>query len=184
MKKLIGILFLLTGGAGFIFFKNYRGDLIAHQTLWLILSFILIFIGLLILRFSGEKQMTEVASIARQQISSFKNNADKIPIGFDECSFHDGSYTGMVTDNELGMLKDMASVFAGSVQASMMDTQREVNITKSWLSFNTEVNGQPKTFTSGLFPFDSTTLKYHILKKDIELWVSRTDPEKYLFLMV
>ena len=63
----------------------------------------------------------------------------------------------------------------------MVESTIPENVERSCLIYHWTVNGKPKQFVSQSFPFDATALEYHVMNKDIALYIAKNDSGKFLF---
>lgn len=96
-------------------------------------------------------------------------------MNFDKCDFKSGSFTHEVEDKNMASLK----LF---VHADMAYTETvSENVIQSYLSYTESINGEVCKFISQYFPFDPITLKYHVLRNNITLYVDSFNLKNYRF---
>ena len=180
MRQIIGLIFIVVSFFGTIFFKRYKGEVIPYPVLWYIGFIILALLGLLLIYWSYRSMKQKIKKIAEPLIAEFeiwKTKAEIIEPDFDRCEFKSGSYSHEVDDPRLSKVKWLAP---GTI-ASSIDTTITENVEQSYLVYYPPVIDLPEKFISDHFPFDTTTLKYYVIKKQIVLYVDRFDRNKYFF---
>lgn len=182
MKFITGLFLIIIAFLGYIFFSYYNGTLIGHTTVWRIACIMIAIAGYLLIRMSAQKDSNEADAVMQEMIRDFKSKAVKIELNFDQCEFHEGSYSDHVTDPDLEKLQVLSAFAVNSTYASIMDTARETTILQSWLRYNQVEGNLTETFISSFFPVDSTTLRFHVMSKQLELWVDPHDRKRYMFM--
>lgn len=177
MRTILGVIFIFISLFGTIFFRSYNGSVITYPTLWYISFIILGLIGVLLISSSLRKSKKIVEEFVNTEIEKLKANAEKIVVNFDKCEFKSGSFSHQVEVENLSSVKLLAP---GSLTYSI-DTTITENVIQSYLTYADTINGEPCKFISQSFPFDPTTLKFHVLNHNITLYVDRFDKKKYYF---
>lgn len=109
----------------------------------------------------------------------FKKHALSVPIVFDHCEFHSGTYTEIqLGGGSLSGIRTFAPELLGSSDSSP-DFQ---TIVRSYLVFTTKYQGNSCRFVSPSFPIDLATLKYRVMQNQLSLYVDRYDGHRFLFL--
>jgi hypothetical protein len=114
----------------------------------------------------------------QQLLTLFKENANKYNVDFDDCEFKDSSYVSEVEQDNTDY--KLAGALVGSpIGFFHTPVERQEN-TQAVLFFKNNNIGSGKRFFQ-TFPMDMTTLKFHVLKGDVILWIDKNDKEKYYF---
>jgi len=177
MKIIFGFLLLIVSFIGTIFFRRYNGTVIPYPTLWYISFILLGIIGAWLIFSSYRKTKKIVEQIYDTEIEKLKSNAEKIELNFDNCEFKSGSFSHKVEDPNMSTIK----LLAPDSLALYVDTTITENVIQSYLTYVDTIDGKLCKFISQSFPFDPTTLKFHVMRHNITLYVDKFDRNKYYF---
>jgi hypothetical protein len=176
MRKIIGLSIIVISFLGFLFFQHYRGDLIVHPFLWFLVFFLMGYIGLMVARYGIDRGKKVAERSAKTELEKFKAGAQKFDLDLDGCEFKDGSYCREVQDPNIasiGLIPLPVANYANSVISE--------NVTCSHIIYCRTANGKPEKYISQSFPFDAKTLEYHVINKDITLYIDNNAPGRFLF---
>lgn len=176
MRTAIGFLFIILCFLGTIFFRRYNGTAIPYPILWYISFIALGLIGAWLIASSFRKTKRAIEQVINSEIDNFKSTAERVDLNFDKCEFKSGSFSHQIDDPNMSTVK----LFVPSA-LTLVDTTINETVIQSYLTYSETINGTDFKFVSQSFPFDQTTLKFHVLNQNIELYVDRFNQEKYLF---
>ena len=176
MRTLLGLILLIVGALGTIFFRRYHGNVIPYPTVWYIAFFILGMLGIWLVYKAAIRLTNMVDRHVSSETEKLKSNAIRIIVDIDKCEFKSGSFSHEVEDQNMSAVK----LFAPGTLASIETTTTE-NVIQSYLVYTDVINGEHCRFVSQSFPFDPTTLRFYILNQDMTLYIDRIDSRKYLF---
>ncbi len=179
MRLITGSILLILAFFGTIFFSKYKGTLIDYKLLWYIGFVILGIAGIILINFSFRISGKLAEAELRSQLNIFKESAECIEVDLDKCEFRDGSFTGQVEERDRGLI--IASTLVGSSASLFATRVVNKNTVQSYLIYSQDNNGTIEKFVSHNFPLESTTLKFHVLQKNVNLYVDRNDRNKYFF---
>ena len=177
MKRIVGSLLIIISFFGALYFKNYNGTVIPYPTLWYLFFTVLGLLGVWLIYTSLKKVKTVVEQHINTKIEKFKSTAERIELDLDKCEFKSGSFSQEVEDSDISPIEIMAEGSLGS----MSNTTMAENVIRSYLVYADTLNGDSYKFISHSFPMDQTTLKFHVLKHNVILYVDRFDRKKYMF---
>ena len=121
------------------------------------------------------------ATEGQRRFTEFKLNAKRYHVEFDNCEFKDSSYiTEAEQDNSDYVL---AGSLVGSSIADYYTPVERVETIQSVLFFKKESLFNGKRFFQ-TFPLDQTTLKFHVIRGNVTLYVEKEDTNKYFFDLV
>jgi hypothetical protein len=160
---------------GSIFFDNYKGELIPHGRLWLVLSIIVFFIA----AYLAFKRKTK-KQIARSSGDSDHRNkliatGEQIKLDIDSCEIKENNYYEEIPDHNLGGTELIVAAFDPN------ENYEEKYIEQSAIIYHHKIGDTTEKYISQTFPFGTETLTLHILNNDIILYVDRFDRNNYLF---
>jgi hypothetical protein len=176
MRKIIGLSIIVISFFGFLFFQHYRGDLIVHPFLWFLIFFLLGYVGLIVAKYGVDRDKKMAGHTAETEIEKFKARAQKIDLDLNACEFKESSFSHEVQDpnvSSVGLIPLHIARFAESAISE--------DVESSCLVYTRMVNGKPEKYVSQPFPFDATTLEYHVMNKDLVLYIENTEQGKFLF---
>lgn len=160
MRTIGGLILLAVSFTGTLYFRSYNGIIISHPMLWYLLFILIGIIGLLLV-YSGFNKVTSIIEEHENTVNdAFKLSAERVEIDFDKCVFKNGSYTRQ-TESEYNSVTE--------------------TLEQSYFIYTDTLHGEPRKFISPSFPFEETTLKFHVLNKGINLYVNKFDRARYLF---
>lgn len=87
-----GILLIAIGVIGRIYFSHYDGTLISNPELFLILSYLCIFLGVFLFYRSSKLKLHNSQNKARMDAEKMKQNGEKINVPLDQCDIKEGDY--------------------------------------------------------------------------------------------
>lgn len=176
MRIIIGLIFIAVAPLGVIYFRNYTGKIIPYPFLWYTGFILLEILGWLLIYWAVKSRIKKIAKPLIAEVENLKANGEKVVPDFDRCEFKNGSYSHEVDDPRVSNVQ-----WLGSGAIASMDVTTTENIIQSYLVYYHPGSDPPEKFISHHFPFETTTLKYHVLKQEIVLYVDRFDRKKYLF---
>ena len=141
---------------------------------------ILIYVVYIFLR-QKEKAFPKETLESERLFAEVKSNANRYKIEFDNCEFKDSSYiTEVQQDNSDYVL---AGSLVGTDIGSYYTPVENVETIQSVLFFKNESLFNGKRFFQ-TFPLDQTTLKFHVIRGNVTLYVDKEDTNKYFFDLV
>jgi len=176
MRIIIGVIFIAIAPLGIIYFRNYHGKIIPYPFLWYTGFILLEILGWLLIYWSFKSRMTKIAKPLIAEAEKLKAKGEKIIPDFDRCEFKNGSYSHEVDDPRVSNVQWLAPAAIPSIDVTTTE-----NIVQSYLVYYHPGSEPPEKFISHHFPFETTTLKYHIIKQDIVLYVDPFDRKRYFF---
>ncbi|MFT3934965.1 MAG: hypothetical protein QM726_15170 [Chitinophagaceae bacterium] len=178
MSRYLGIFLIVVAFIGELFFRHYRGEIIAYPFLWRIGFIIVGLIGVGLIAFPSLSGLSKKEVAYQDFLQEMKSNARKIELDIDKCEIKSGSYTQQVDDPEISTLH---LLLPRTVSMYMMESTKTERIVQSYLIYIEEIAAERRRYISHPFPVDETTLKYYIITKEVNLYVDRFDGRKYLF---
>lgn len=177
MKKLLGILCLTIAFVGLIFFRNYQGTTIPVPIIWVIILIGIGALGFFLIVPTSYKKIPDITNkTIQEQLEIFKSTAKRIHLEFDKCEFKNGSYPpGIDPPDALSV-----SIFVPSSLSPDKDLA-DGTISSSYIIYTNEEDNLKKRYISQAFPFEETTLKMYVLRKQIDLYVSTRGNEACYF---
>lgn len=171
MFRFTGFLFILLGILVRLLFSNHRP---ANPPARLFLGFLniaLIPAGILLIIFSYRKR--KFRSISKPDDPNFylKETGEKIIVPLDDCEFKSHNY-----EMDLGEMQSQFEAFERPDHHAHTE-----NILQSIAIFQHKKGGRTEIFQSPVFPIDVISLKAHILRNNLVLYVDRKDRSKYYF---
>lgn len=173
-KKLLGYILAGVGLLGFVYFENYKGEIIPLPTVWLILSIVIVITGAYLIVTAKTKNQIEKLREKNAQNSRIKEGGEKIVIDLDNCHFKEDSIVPV--DN------------VGFSRTQMIDALYDPNrnhsdnkTTVTYIIYQHNHGDKVEKFVSQPFSIDQTTLKYYVSKNKIVLYVDRWDRKQYFF---
>jgi len=148
------------------------------MNLIIIIAISLTLLGLVL--FYLNKINKQVDKFETSAIAKLKENAEVSRVDFDKCEFKSGTFSHEIKDPNLQSIKFIAPT---GLKFLMNDKISET-VVQSYLTYETIINGEKLKYISQSFPFDTTTLKYHVLNQNLSLYVNKFDKRKYLFELV
>ena len=109
----------------------------------------------------------------------FISDAQQFVLDFDYCVFKDSSYSAEVEVHNTNA--ELAAVLVGSPNVSHTSIERQETIQSVLFYQNPGLYNGKRFFDT--FPFDVTTLKFHVMQGNMKLYVDGKDSNKYLFLI-
>lgn len=181
MKLLPAIFLILVSLVGWIFFDHYNGNLIQYTFLWKT-GFVLVgLLGLWLIVKSSSSVLTRLQTSIERKEEQFKKHAQSVPIVFDQCEFHSGTYRDIQMEG--GRLSGIRTFAPAQLTSSNSSPDFQM-IVRSYLVFTTKYQGNSCRFVSPSFPVDLATLKYRVMQNQLLLYVDRYDSHRFLFLWV
>jgi hypothetical protein len=171
MLKIIGILFILFGIIVHLFFIHYDGTLIPYPALMHLLGIALIPAGIIFILYGPREKNRLDQTIKIQAHRDLKNTGEKIIVDLDNCSFKTNSYEVEIPD-----LQTQYDSFEGPEHSMKTENVKQTMVTYSHLSDN-----KNESFQSPVFPIDLVSLKAHIIKKELILYIDHHDRSNYYF---
>ena len=156
---------MIVGFFGIIFFDQYHGNLIPFPNLWFVLSFIIIFVGVFFEKIFKKK--TKIVDENVNRIEMLKATGEKLIVDIDSCEFKSSNF-----QKELEPQNPL--VFHLNDNSS-----REIN--QNVIVYKHKIGDKTETFVSHRFYIDEVTLQYHIIKKDVILYVDKANRSNYYF---
>jgi hypothetical protein len=171
MLKIIGVLFILFGIIVHLFFTHYDGTLIPYPPLMHLLGIALIPTGIVFILYGSGKMNRQDQSMNTQAHHHLKDTGEKIIVDLDNCDFKSNSYEVEIPD-----MRTQYDSFEGPEHR--MQTE---NIQQSMFTYIHLSGSKTESFQSPIFPIDLVSLKTHIIKKELVLYVDRKDRSNYYF---
>ncbi|RYY65687.1 MAG: hypothetical protein EOO12_06330 [Chitinophagaceae bacterium] len=109
----------------------------------------------------------------------FKLGADRYPVLFDHCDFRDRSYAEEVPP-DVSDLQAAAAVMGAGTLVLLANRAELQETVRTLLYYQDPALCGGRRLAQAL-PLDATTLKYHVLEGHVFLYVSRSNPEQYVF---
>jgi hypothetical protein len=180
MRIIAGILLIAVSFIATIYFKSYSGIIISNPFLWYIFFVLLGLFGVLLLSSSLKKTKKSIIQIQNRELEKLKANSDKIVLDFDLCEFRSGSYSHQAEDENMSAI----GLVAPASLSLIVDKPITENVIQLSLIYKYTISGMIEKFISQSFPFDETTLKYHVLNNNIILYIDRFNRNRYFFELI
>jgi hypothetical protein len=177
MRTILGVFLLSVAVLGTIYFRNYTGSIIAYPYLWYLLFILLGIFGIWLVYSALKSKMTQAYQRNNEAIEMMKRTAAIIELDFDKCEFKNGSYSQEVEVSSTSAIDLLTNSSPG---AGKMTTE---HITRYYIVYTDDVNGESGRFISQAFPLDLTMLKLQVMNRKLSLYVDRFDKNKYFFEM-
>lgn len=87
-----GILLIAIGIIGRIYFNHYEGTLIPNPELFLIVSYLCIFLGVFLFYRSSKLKLRNIQAKAQTDANKLKQNGEKINVPLHQCDIKEGDY--------------------------------------------------------------------------------------------
>ncbi len=171
MLRLMGFVFILLGILVRVFFNNYHPTVAQARLLVNFLNIALIPAGILLVIFSYRHKRSRRPNQPVEPNRHLKETGEKIIVPLDDCEFKSHNY-------ELD-LADMHTEFEAFERPD--HHAHTENILQSMAIYNYRKGGKTEIFQSPVFPIDVISLKAHILRNNLILYVDRKDHSKYYF---
>lgn len=180
LKKALPLALIITGYLGYLFFGNYRGQLIPFPGLFYVLSIVVALVGvILLLAMIWIKEDPKIAPDVQASIDRLKKSGEQILLNFDDCNFKGSDYQ-QETDDESNALGYLA---IGSYYA-LLDkklTEQPNQSSQSALVYSHRTKDGVERFQSPIYPFSEIGLKALVLKGDLILYADRLDRKNFYF---
>lgn len=118
---------------------------------------------------------------SQRKFTKVKLNAKSYTVEFDNCEFKDSSYLSEVQQDNSDYV--LAGSLVGSSIADYYTPVERVETIQSVLFFKKESLFNGKRFFQ-TFALDQTTLKFHVIRGNVTLYVDKEDKNKYFFDLV
>jgi len=177
MKIIAGLLLGIISFLGTIYFRHYRGNLIAHPGLWYFLFFSMGIIAALLIFSSFRSSEKRFNHQMEQGRLVFLKRAHKVEITFDDCEFFSGGYSQTISDDNVSTLN-----LVSPIPTYFHNPVKEEKVVCSYFVYTDPVNKQ--RFISHTFGVDADTLKYYVLSNRIILYVANATTKEYLFELI
>jgi hypothetical protein len=171
MLKIIGVLFILFGIIVHLFFTHYDGTLIPCPAIMHLLGIALIPTGIIFILCGSGKMNRRDQLMQDQAYSDLKDIGEKIIVDLDNCDFKSNSY-----EVEMPDMQTQYDSFEGPEHR--MKTE---NVQQSIVTYLHMSGSRTESFQSPVFPIDLVSLKTHIIKKELVLYIDRKDRSHYYF---
>ena len=174
MLKIIGVLFIFFGIIIHLFFTHYDGTLIPYPALMHLLGIALIPAGIVFMLY-GSGKMNRRDQLVQTQVHHYlKNAGEKIIVDLDNCDFKSNSYEIEIPD-----ISTQYDSFEGPEHRVKIE-----NVQQSMLTYILLSGSRTESFQSPVFPIDLVSLKTHIIKKEIILYIDWKDRSNYYFELI
>lgn len=174
LRKLLGYILTGVGLLGFVYFENYKGEIIPLPTIWLILSIAIGVTGAYLIVSAKMKNQIQNVNKNKFKVSQLKEKREKIVINLDNCDFKESSLSQLNTEN-FSRIKMIDALYDQNRNYS--DNKRTV----TYIIYKHKNGGAVDKFVSHPFSIDATTLKYYVSENKIVLYVDRFDRKQYFF---
>ena len=167
IRNIVGYIIMGIGLVGFVYFGYYHGDKIPLTNLWFILSLAFIYIGVFFGKIFKIKNKNGDVDEEATRIKILKERGEKIIPEINSCEFKQSNYQREA--------KPVNPLVIQIPDESSSEINQLVIVYKHKTSEKTE------TFISPIIYIDEVTLEYHIIKKDLVLYVDRSNRSNYYF---
>ncbi len=116
-----------------------------------------------------------------QPLNEIKSNAHKYIVEFDKCEFKDSSYTSEIEQDQSDYRQ--AAALVGSSVGAYYTPVEKVETIQSVLFYKNENVYEGKRFLQ-TFAMEKTTLKFHVMKGNVILYIDKNDLDRYFFELV
>ena len=169
VKKIAGYSLLVIASLGYIFFRNYKGQLISNVWLWYFFFLALVLLAVYLIFSAIRQPVTAAANKEQNRKDEIRKNSEKIRVDFDNCEFGDRSFKHKVAVNE-----EMETI--NLIVFSLSSNPADVLVPSSYLAFKVG----DELFKAG-FTVDLVTLKSHVISGRLFLFVDRLNRSSYYF---
>jgi len=171
MFKLTGVVFIVFGIIVLIFFTQSNGSLAPYPLLMHVLGIALIPTGLGMIIFNYRKNSGRNRNSPFGSHQYLKESGEKIIVSLDDCEFKSNDY-----EIEMPDLQTQYDAFEGPEHGTHIE-----NILQTMVIYNSKTRLGIETFQSPVFPLDIISLKTHIMKQELILYIDRKDRSNYCF---
>ena len=171
MLKIIGVLFILFGVIVHLFFTHYDGTLIPYPALMHLLGIALIPTGIVFILYGSGKINRQDQSVQAQAHRDLKETGEKIIVDLNNCDFKSNSY-----EVEMPDIPTQYDSFEGPEHRTKTE-----NVQQSMFTYIHLTGNFTEHFQSPVFPIDLISLKTHIIKKELALYIDRKQRSNYYF---
>ena len=176
IKIISGILLTVTGIFAFLFFRNYKGDLIPDPLFWYIAGILLAIGGLLVIKGGYSQRDKRKAALAQAEIDKFKLSGDKILVDLNSCKIKTNNYTEQIERRRNYRAQALDEMYDSNENI----INREVNQTV--LVFESDKYGTKKQYYSRTIFKDEITLRFLLDKyKETYIYVDKNNRDQYYF---
>ena len=91
IKKISGYSLLVIASLGYIFFRNYKGQLISNVWLWYFFFLALVLLAVYLIFSAIRQPVIAAANKEQNRKDEIRKNSEKIRVDFDNCEFGDRS---------------------------------------------------------------------------------------------
>jgi hypothetical protein len=183
MQKIIGIIFIIIGAIGFLFFNNYKGTLIHYTFLLMLASICIVALGFYFKIKHGILQDRKLNAFSNKIIDNLRQYGEKIIVHFDACEIKEYHYQEVVQEeNEFGT---GAKIKAYDVLLGYTEHTIEYKNILQTIIIYTYLNpflNKQEVFKSATITLLKTTLQLKLMaQKTSYIYVDKKDRKNYYF---
>lgn len=175
LKRFTGYLLATTGFTGFVFFINYNGSAIPYAILWLIISIAAGLAGLGLIYFTKSTKLSQQEEYNKQRLDRLKRSGERILLTVDNCEIRENNYHEEVIIESSSRMQAIDALYDPN------RNYRQEYIEQSAIVYYYKTGDKKLRMTSQSFPFTANTLRNHVEKQTVALYVSRFDKNDYAF---
>ena len=186
IKRITAYILLGLGAIVFIFFREYKGKMIALPGIYMGLGLMLSLAGgyILIRQKRSKRQRAYTLLVAATE--ELKSNGMRVTVHLDQCEIRENNYREareLPEQNyfveEYGIWPDLLSSNAFSDAAT---NEQNVTVHQTVFIFNYDIGTGLKRFVSPVLPFDRTTLLFKLGRQtETTLYIDRSNSNMYYF---
>lgn len=175
LLRISGAISILVGVIIFLFFENYKGNVIPYPFLVWLGGLVFIIGGALLFRRGNRKLDKKDNADLNSQIEAFKRSNESIVVDFTDCEILSNNYVEEVLRNTA-----RARAWDAMIDETRNTSRQQVN--QSVIVWRKMIHNQEYRFVSPALAIDQTTLMFKLdAKKQTSLYYNRYNPSEYYF---
>jgi hypothetical protein len=175
IRRIIGYLVAGVGVLGVLFFRHYKGTIIPYPWIWLIVSILVVILGLGLVYFVGDSGISKEEEQYLDRLHNLYENGEQIIMTLENCEVRENNYYEQVIDDNANRRAIRAML------DSRIDREDEREYVEQCVIVHYYKKDKDKRMTSDVFPINADTLKSHIVRGKVILYIDRLDTKNYCF---